>query len=94
MSLRTIDRYALTQREFVVLSSHITAQNNLPKDYNARVARLFARNRWHIDGAGLPLAGENWFDAGQLRFQWRATCVRRDIAFVPAWDARVDVPQA
>lgn len=89
-----IDRHALAQREFVVLSSHITAQNNLPKDYNARVARLFARNRWHIDGAGLPLAGENWFDAGQLRFQWRATCVRRDIAFVPAWDARVDVPQA
>ena len=89
-----IDRHPLAEREFVVLSSHITAQNNLPKDFNARVARLFARNRWQIDDASLPLAAENWFDAGQLRFLWRATCVRRDIAFVPAWDARTDAPQA
>lgn len=89
-----IDRHPLAEREFVVLSSHITAQNNLPKDYNARVARLFARNRWQIDDASLPLAAENWFDAGQLRFLWRATCVRRDITFVPAWDARTDAPQA
>jgi type VI secretion system secreted protein VgrG len=89
-----IDRHPLAEREFIVLSSHITAQNNLPKDYNARVARLFARNRWQLDDANLPLAGENWFDAGQLRYLWRATCVRRDIAFVPAWDARVDTPQA
>lgn len=89
-----IERHPLAEREFVVLSSHITAQNNLPKDYNARVARLFARNRWQIDDASLPLAAENWFDAGQLRFLWSATCVRRDIAFVPAWDARTDAPQA
>lgn len=89
-----IDGHPPAEREFVVLSSHITAQNNLPKDYSDRVARLFARNRWHIDGAGLPLAAENWFDAGQLRFLWRAQCVRRDIAFVPAWDPRTDVPQA
>lgn len=89
-----IDRHRLAEREFIVLSSHITAQNNLPKDFNARVARLFARNRWSIDTLGLPLAAQNWFDAGELRFLWRATCVRRDIAFVPAWDARVDVPQA
>lgn len=89
-----IDEHKLAEREFVVLSSHITAQNNLPKDFNARVARLFARNRWHIDGADLPLAGQNWFDSGQFRFVWRATCVRRDIAFVPAWNAGVDAPHA
>jgi len=89
-----IDRKQLPQREFIVLSSHITVQNNLPKDYNARIARLFARNRWHIDGAEVPLAGENWFDSNQLRYLWRMTCVRRDIAFVPAWDSRTDTPQA
>jgi hypothetical protein len=50
-----------------VLSSHITAQNNLPKDFDARVARLFTRNRWHTDAADLPLAAQNWFDAGQFR---------------------------
>src|SRR5450830_641509 len=89
-----IDRHPLAELEFIVLSSHITVQNNLPKDFNARIARLFARNRWHIDGAEVPVAGENWFDSNQLRFLWRMTCVRRDIAFVPAWDARTDTPQA
>jgi type VI secretion system secreted protein VgrG len=89
-----IDRHPESERQFVVLAAHITAQNNLPKDFDARVARLFARNRWHTDAADLPLAAQNWFDSGQFRFQCRLTCVRRDIAFVPAWDARVDVPQA
>jgi type VI secretion system secreted protein VgrG len=89
-----IDRHPDAERQFVVLSSHITAQNNLPKEYDARVARLFARNRWHTDTADLPLAAQNWFDSSQFRFQCRLTCVRRDITFVPAWDARVDVPQA
>ncbi|WP_343028490.1 type VI secretion system Vgr family protein [Massilia sp. MP_M2] len=89
-----IDRHPDAERQFVVLSSHITAQNNLPKKYDARVARLFARNRWHTDTADLPLAAQNWFDSSQFRFQCRLTCVRRDITFVPAWDARVDVPHA
>lgn len=83
----SVDEHPLAEREFVVLSSHLTAQNNLPKDYNARIERLFARNRWDIDGTVAPLAG-------QMRFLWRSTCVRRDIAFVPAWDPRCDVPQA
>ena len=89
-----IDCHPDAERQFIVLSSHITAQNNLPKEYDARVARLFARNRWHTDAAGLPLAAQNWFDSSQFRFQCRLTCVRRDIPFVPAWDARADVPQA
>lgn len=89
-----IDRHPDAERQFVVMSSHITAQNNLPKAYDARVARLFARNRWPTDTADLPLAAQNWFDSSQFRFQCRLTCVRRDSAFVPAWDARIDVPQA
>src|SRR5450830_119177 len=90
----TVDEHPLAEREFVVLSSHLTAQNNLPKDYNARIERLFARNRWAIDDTVAPLAGQSWSDSRQMRFLWRSTCVRRDIAFVPAWDPRCDVPQA
>lgn len=89
-----IDAHLPAEREFIVLSSHITVQNNLPKDFNARIERLFARNRWHVDGAEVPVAGQNWFDANQLRYLWRTICVRRDIAFVPAWDARRDAPHA
>ena len=81
------------ERNFVILARHITAQNNLPKGFDARVDRLFARNRWSLDSAELPLAGRNWFDSGELRFLARLTCVRRDIRFVPAYDPRVDLPQ-
>lgn len=87
-----IDRHPAAERQFVVLALHITAQNNLPKGFDARVERLFARNRWNVDTAELPLAGQNWFDSGELRFLARMTCVRRDIAFVPAYDPRVDLP--
>lgn len=89
-----IDTHPDAGREFVVLASHIIAQNNLPKGFDARVERLFARNLWSTDATGLPLAAQNWFDSGQFRFQCRLTCVRRNIAFAPAWDARIDVPQA
>lgn len=88
-----IDGHPDEERQFIILSQHITAQNNLPKGFDARVERLFARNRWSLDAADLPLAGRNWFDSGELRFQARLTCVRRDIAFVPAYDPRVDLPR-
>ena len=80
-----IDSHPDAQRQFVILSQHLTAQNNLPKGFDARVDRLFARNRWNLDAADLPLSGRNWFDSGELRFLTRLTCVRRDIAFVPAY---------
>lgn len=89
-----IDRHPAAERQFVVTARHITAQNNLPKQFDARVERLFARNRWSVDTADLPLAGQNWCDAGELRFLARMTCVRRDVAFVPAYDLRVDMPKA
>lgn len=87
-----IDSHPAAEREFVVLALHITVQNNLPKEDDARVERLFARNRWQLDSAEVPLAGQNWFDAGEMRFLARMTCVRRGIAFVPAYDPRVDMP--
>ena len=89
-----VDRHPSEEREFIVLSQHITAQNNLPKGMDGRVDRLFARNRWHLDTEHLPLSPSNWFVAGQMRYQTRMTCVRRDVAFVPAYDTRVDLPHA
>jgi type VI secretion system secreted protein VgrG len=81
-------------RQFVILSLQIVAQNNLPKAFDARVERLFARNRWSADIADVPLASRNWFDAGEMRFFMRMTCVRRDTRFVPEYDPRTDQPRA
>ncbi|WP_338770869.1 type VI secretion system Vgr family protein [Massilia sp. METH4] len=82
------------ERDFVILSLQFIAQSNLPKAFDARVERLFARNRWTADMADIPLAARNWFDAGEMRFFMRMTCVRRDTRFVPAWDPRTDQPRA
>jgi len=92
-----LNEHTEEEREFVVLSLQIIAQNNLPKAFDARVERLFARNRWNMDTgdiADIPLASRNWFDAGEMRFFMRMTCVRRDTRFVPAWDPRTDQPRA
>ena len=88
-----VDAHPDEEREFVVLAQHITAQNNLPNGYDARVDRLFARNRWSVDTADLGRSAGAWFEADQLRYRTRLTCVRRDIAFVPAYDPRIDLPR-
>lgn len=87
-----LDEHPETERDFVILSQHITAQNNLPKELDTRIERMFARNGWDTDVGQLPLARRNWFDSGDLRFQNRFTCVRRTVPFAPAYDPRVDVP--
>ncbi|HEV7816568.1 MAG TPA: type VI secretion system Vgr family protein, partial [Janthinobacterium sp.] len=87
-----LENHSEEETQFLILSQHITAQNNLPKGFDARVERLFARNRWSIDAAELPLAQRNWFDAGEMRFLTRMTCARRTIRFVPACAARADLP--
>ena len=88
------DRCPTAERQFVVTALHITAQNNLPKQFSARVERLFARNCWNIDPADLPAMSQDRFGTGELRFHARMTCARRDVAFVPAYDPRVDMPKA
>jgi len=87
-----LNEHADAERDFIIVALHITAQNNLPKGFDARVARLFARNHWQADAAGLPIAARNWFDSGEMHFLARLTCVRRDVPFVPAYDPRTDVP--
>jgi type VI secretion system secreted protein VgrG len=67
----------------------------LPKSLATRVERLFARNRWMQDGS------EQWqrdlaeqVATGPMRMHIQFTAVRRGIPIVPAYDPRVDVPQA
>ena len=88
-----IDALPAAARDFVVTSLHVAAQNNLPRELAARVARLFARNRWLADEASLPqreLAAA--VDGGPLRMQIELTAVRRGVAIVPAYDTRSDLP--
>lgn len=86
-----LDGHPEEEREFIILRQHFIAQNNLPKDYDARIDRLFSRNHWHMDS--VDVGGERpWFPRSDLRFLVRMTCVRRDIRFVPAYDPRKDLP--
>jgi type VI secretion system secreted protein VgrG len=89
-----IDRHPEAERNFVVVSRHIVAQNNLPKELDARVERLFSRNGWNIGSADFPTMASSLADIDDLRFIARMTCVRRDVRFVPAFDSRTDLPRA
>lgn len=76
-----IDALPAAARDFVVTSLHVAAQNNLPRELAARVARLFARNRWLADEASLPqreLAAA--VGGGPLRMHIELTAVRRGVA--------------
>ena len=88
-----IDALPAAERDFVVTSLQVAAQNNLPRELAARVARLFARNRW-LDGEGVhkqrDLASE--VDGGPLRMRIEVSVVRRGVPIVPAYDTRIDLP--
>lgn len=88
-----IDALPAAERDFVVTSLQVAAQNNLPRELAARVARLFARNRW-LDDEGVhkqrDLAAE--VDGGPLRMHIELTAVRRGVPIVPAYDTRIDLP--
>ena len=88
-----IDALPAAERDFVVTSLQVAAQNNLPRELAVRVERLFARNRWLADDASLPqreLAAA--VDDGPLRMQIELTAVRRGVPIVPAYDTRIDLP--
>lgn len=74
-----IDTHPAGEREFVVTSQHIVAENNLPVEIGARVERLFERSGWPRDAA-TPIAGG---DDEPLRFKTRFECVRRTVRIVP-----------
>ena len=84
-----IDRHPPGEREFVITSLHVDAENNVPKSLNDRINRLFVRNKWRHPDDELARASE---ERG-ARYSNRFTCVRRGIAIVPAYDPRVDLPR-
>lgn len=76
-----IDTHTGGEREFVVTSQHIVAQNNLPVDIGARVERLFNRSGWSRGEYDVFANGD---DNGEpLRYRTRFTCVRRGVRIVP-----------
>jgi type VI secretion system secreted protein VgrG len=86
-----IDALPAAERDFVVTSLQVAAQNNLPRELAARVARLFARNRWLADDAPQrELAAA--VDDGPLRMHIALAAIRRGVPIVPAYDARIDLP--
>jgi type VI secretion system secreted protein VgrG len=79
-----IDQHPEAERDFVVTGLMIEASNNLPQALDTRLHRLYRLSGW--DSAP-PTAGSS-------RYRNRFTCVRRDVAMVPAFDPRTDVPPA
>lgn len=73
-----IDTHPPGEREFVVTSQHILAENNLPVAIGARVERLFERNGWP-GGADQPRSSGDQ----PLRYRTSFTCVRRGVRIVP-----------
>jgi uncharacterized protein involved in type VI secretion and phage assembly len=74
----------------------VTAQNNLPKVLAARVERMFARSRWMQGVQELQMQEDvtEKVVSGPLRMHIQFTAVRRGVTIVPAYDARIDLPQA
>ena len=82
-----LDQHSDEERKFVVTALQVTARNNLPKRFDARINRLFALSGWAA--AGIDAAA-----AETPPYCNQFTCVRRGIKIVPAFDPRVDVPFA
>jgi type VI secretion system secreted protein VgrG len=86
-----IDTHPETERDFVIIETHLAAQNNLPKDLSDRVERLLARNRWTDSvAANLPTAQER--EDAETRVHVSFSAVRRGVPIVPAFDPRTDMP--
>jgi type VI secretion system secreted protein VgrG len=74
-----IDTHPDNERQFVVTSQQVVAENNLPVEICERVERLFERSGWARDTAGHEKVG----DDRTLRYKTSFTCVRRNIRIVP-----------
>ena len=83
-----IDRHAEAERDFVIVSLEVTAQNNLPKSLEERAHRLFACNGWRGAAGSLPGSIDNGV---AFPFYMRFEAVRRCIPIVPPFDPRTDL---
>ncbi|UOD28181.1 type VI secretion system tip protein VgrG [Massilia violaceinigra] len=84
-----IDAHEEHQREFVITQLRVEAENNLPKELDERVRRLFAMNDWPGARTALTQASSE----RDMRYTNRFSAVRRGIPIVPAFDPRMDLPR-
>ncbi|RJG04143.1 type VI secretion system tip protein VgrG [Noviherbaspirillum sedimenti] len=86
-----IDGHAPHEREFVITSIEVDADNNLPKEIADHAQRLFSREAgWLQDFPGA--LGKASAERG-ARYTNRFSCVRRGIPIVPAFDPAIDLPR-
>ncbi|BDT58533.1 hypothetical protein MasN3_20270 [Massilia varians] len=83
-----INGHPAAERDFIITSIEVKAQNNLPKSLEERIQRLFVSNDWR-GTAGAPTDLSSGDNAN--RFQMRFEAVRRTIPIVPTFDARTDL---
>lgn len=86
-----IDRHPETEREFVVTDLSVVAENNLPKDVDERIRRMFAADL--LANASIHKGLEQASKERDVKYTNRFTCVRRGIPIVPAYDPRTDLPR-
>jgi type VI secretion system secreted protein VgrG len=87
-----LDRHTDDERKFVITSLRVMARNNLPKQLDARIDRLFARNGWAEGKTDLQPIEQKDDEVQNYRNVF--TCIRHGIRIVPDFDPRVDVPRA
>ncbi len=88
-----LDLRSPTDREYVTLSLHHEAHNNLPAELNERAQSLLASSLAHIRDwrPASNDAAQAEHDDGH-RYSNRFIAVRRDVPIVPAWDPQTDQP--
>jgi type VI secretion system secreted protein VgrG len=74
-----IDTHPASERQFVVTSQQIVAENNLPVEIGERIERLFENSGWARD----TIAPQRTNKDRMLRYKTNFTCVRRNIRIVP-----------
>jgi type VI secretion system secreted protein VgrG len=74
-----IATHSASERQFVVTSQQIIAENNLPVEIGERVERLFESSGWARD----TIASQRTNKDRMLRYKTNFTCVRRNIRIVP-----------
>lgn len=85
-----IDKHIDSEREFVITELSLVAENNLPKDIDEQVRRLFDANSWVQNRSASALAAAS--AERQVKYTNRFTCIRRGVPIVPAFDPRIDLP--
>lgn len=87
-----IDTHPDEEREFVLTELSLAAENNLPKEVDERVQRLFIANGWQKNTPELALQQAS--DSRDVKYTNRFACVRRGVPIVPDYDPRIDLPRA